>query len=959
MGIKKNLQQSLSLQFVGLMVRVLLVIVIGAVIITFGYRQISNYHANQHEILVQKKSIIQQIDDGFNQVFFDIRGYFAFGNETLRANGHAQEEKLRVLAVSFEELANTPEDVAFLERVSDYHTNYFEEIVPEMMTNFEQGDIEEVQRMANQGVTERLSSFRSEIRDYRYQIDDQIESNYQLLVSRNGYALIAVGIYLVTIILILFSMIRTMFKRVGQPLSEFAKIANEIAAGKEVELNLISNREDELGKLSVAFKKMVISLQDKEQDLVAHNEELMAQQDELGVQQVELERALANLTQSENYLKHRNQLVEGISNSLDKQKVLDEIIVNICKVTGADRGIITFLKEDAYASYGISKAGEKQFMEHLDNGLHAKLLTSKEVFSVKRELEQAEKGFHEEICNCHDLFIPILSAENEVVAIMTLSRFGSAFPTERLEEYQGFAKQIAISLEKIKMYDQTEEDRKRNQDILNTVLEGIQLVDLDGKTIQVNEKLSNIFDWNVLTQNVVGTSIDQWAEEMETYIEEKDEFMLFFFKAIKADDLDDAFTYRIKNTNKVYKVYANSLFRDEDKIGTVFVHREITKEAEVDKMKSEFVSTVSHELRTPLASIFGYTELMLNRELKPEKQKKYLTTIYQETKRLTSLINDFLDVQRMEAGKQSYEKKYLDLLTIVEKVVDSQKINTTEHQFKIIVDTPFTTVLGDKDKLKQVFTNLINNAIKYSPSGGKILIRLYQEGRYIKAAVQDEGLGIPADAIDNLFSKFYRVDNSDRRTIGGTGLGLSIVKEICHAHDGDVRVSSQYGDGSTFTIEMPLIETITNPTNPTKKTGTDDGYNVFIIEDDRSLAGLIAQELQDNKFVVYSFTKALKALEQLAFGIPAAIVLDLNLEEGEMDGWAFMRELKSMEQPYRDIPIVISSALEEQDKSLALGASDYLVKPYKTGDLSRTLLQTLLKKEKNGQIFIQDVMKEE
>ncbi|GGM18885.1 hypothetical protein GCM10011351_00840 [Paraliobacillus quinghaiensis] len=961
MKIKNYLQQSLSLQFVGLMLRVLLFIVIGAVVIAFGYRQLNQFHANQNNLLEQKETIIKQIDNSFNQAFFDFRGYFAFENEALKASGYAQEEKLRGLLVDFEEVAETPEDHIFLDDVREYLDYYYGELVPEVITEFEQGDREEVQQVANQGATKTLSTFQTEVRNYRSKVDNQIESNYELLTERNSYILIIVGIYLLSIIVILFRMTRIMFKNVGQPLSEFAEVANEIAAGKEVDVNvnLISNRKDELGRLSVAFKKMVVSLQDKEQDLIGHNEELIAQQDEFEAQQVELETALANLKRSENNLTHRNDFVKGISNSLNKQTVLDEIIVNMCKITEADQGIISFLDEDDYASYGISKAGEEQFLNNLDNGLNEKLVRYKESFTVKRELDQNEKGFHEEKSYGYDLYLPIVDVENEVTAVLVLSRFGSPFLEEQLEEYEGFAKQISISLENIQMYDQSEEDRMRNQDILNTVLEGIQLVDLDGKTIQVNQKLCNTFGCNSWTNGILGLSMVEWLDGMKSYIQEKDDFSLFLTRAIEAVDIDDSFTYRINNTNKVYKVYANSLFHDEEKIGTVFVHRDITKEAEIDQMKSEFVSTVSHELRTPLASIYGYTELMLNRELKPERQKKYLTTIYQETKRLTSLINDFLDVQRMEAGKQSYEKKYIDLLEIIEKVVDSQKINTTEHHFEVQVDTSFTTVLGDKDKLKQVFTNLISNAIKYSPNGGKIQIQLYQDSGYLQTAIKDEGLGIPTDALDKLFSKFYRVDNSDRRTIGGTGLGLAIVKEISYAHDGDVFVSSEYGKGSTFTIKLPLVETISNTTDPIESTKADEGYKVFIIEDDRSLAGLIEQELEENKFFVHSFTKATDALKQLKVELPHAIVLDLNLEAGEMDGWGFMRELKSMQVPYSDIPIIISSALEEQDKSLALGAADYLVKPYKASDLSRTLLQTLLKKEKRGQIFIPDPKKDE
>lgn len=578
-------------------------------------------------------------------------------------------------------------------------------------------------------------------------------------------------------------------------------------------------------------------------------------------------------------------------------------------------------------------------------------------FTVTRELDQDEKGFHEGKNYGYDLYLPIINIENEVVAVLVLSRYGTAFSAEKIEEYEGFTKQISISLENIQMYDRTEDDRKRNQGILNTILEGVQLVDLNGSIVQVNEKLRSVFscqDWNT---EIIGMSTEEWTKKMAAHMEDKVAFKAFISRSIDSQDTDDFYTYNLQNRNEIYKVYATSLFDEKEKIGTVFVHRNITKEAEIDQMKSEFVSTVSHELRTPLASIYGYTELMLNRTLKPEKQKKYLTTIYQETTRLTSLINDFLDVQRMEAGKQSYDKKYVDLLKIVEKVVGIQQINTSQHQFNVVVDSDYTMVLGDQDKLEQIATNLISNAIKYSPDGGEILIRLYQDGNVIKTAIKDNGLGIPENALDKLFSKFYRVDNSDHKSIGGTGLGLSIVKEISLAHDGDVDVSSEYGKGSTFTLSLPLVESIATIKQAIEGDVVENGYKVFVVEDDHSLATLIEQELMENKFLVYNFTKATDAIDQLSRDVPDAIVLDLNLEKGEMDGLEFMRELKKMDDMYKDIPIIISSAFDEKDKSFALGASDYLVKPYKASDLSRTILQILLMKEKRGQIFIPDTNK--
>ncbi|MEC2078737.1 ATP-binding protein, partial [Metabacillus fastidiosus] len=335
--------------------------------------------------------------------------------------------------------------------------------------------------------------------------------------------------------------------------------------------------------------------------------------------------------------------------------------------------------------------------------------------------------------------------------------------------------------------------------------------------------------------------------------------------------------------------------------------------------------------------------------LKPERQKKYLTTIYQEAKRLTSLINDFLDVQRMEAEKQAYEKKYEDIIPLIRNVIDIQQVQTSKHQINLISNTENTMILGDKHKITQVINNLLSNAMKYSPDGGDIGITVYEEGPVLKVDIRDEGLGIPADAIDKLFTKFYRVDNSDRRQIGGTGLGLVIVKEIMQAHDGEVTLTSELKKGSTFTISFPLVTGLAAKQSERLISENNGKVNVIIVEDDINLANLLTTELEESNFNVQVFSNGETALNAIKEEKPDAIVLDIMLQETGVTGWDIIKELKEIES-LKSIPIFISSALDEKEKGLALGANDYLVKPYQPSKLSKLILQTLLKKDWNGQI---------
>jgi CheY-like chemotaxis protein/two-component sensor histidine kinase len=401
-------------------------------------------------------------------------------------------------------------------------------------------------------------------------------------------------------------------------------------------------------------------------------------------------------------------------------------------------------------------------------------------------------------------------------------------------------------------------------------------------------------------------------------------------------------------------MYFEPLYQGDERFGTLFVHRDITKEHEVDKMKSEFVSTVSHELRTPLASVLGFTELLLNKEFSPGRQKKYLTTIHKEANRLTSLINDFLDVQRMESGKQTYEMRALDLVPIVSDLVDTAQVNAPQHRILLDLQTDHLYVHADSDKVRQIFTNLLSNAVKYSPNGGDVTVTIRENKDTAYIDVADNGLGIPEEGLSKLFGKFFRIDNSDRREIGGTGLGLAIVKEIVKAHGGDVTVRSTMGEGSVFTVSLPKTSAaeplqVKDEAAIALKTDVGSGVGIVIIEDDYSLSELLTAELQDYGFRVHRFANGEDALQQIAKLKPAAIVVDLMLQTS-MDGWSIISELKK-DRETTDIPVFISSALDERTKGSEYGIASYLIKPYRPAMLPQVIMQTLINSSKKGHIM--------
>jgi len=242
-------------------------------------------------------------------------------------------------------------------------------------------------------------------------------------------------------------------------------------------------------------------------------------------------------------------------------------------------------------------------------------------------------------------------------------------------------------------------------------------------------------------------------------------------------------------------------------MGSVTVIQDISHLKELDKMKSEFIAMVTHELRAPIAAVEQQLTVILNKMAGEvtEKQEKLLRRAKERTKGLLDLIRDLLDLSKIEAGKMVQYKEPLDLQEVIQRVVDLMKAQAENKKIDLQFSPPsqLSLIQADRNSMEGIFTNLISNAIKYTPEGGKVWIDLAGEGGFVKVSVSDTGIGIKKEDLSRIFDKFYRVKSSETRQIVGTGLGLSIVKSIVDAHLGSISVASEEGGGTTFTILLP------------------------------------------------------------------------------------------------------------------------------------------------------------
>jgi signal transduction histidine kinase len=223
---------------------------------------------------------------------------------------------------------------------------------------------------------------------------------------------------------------------------------------------------------------------------------------------------------------------------------------------------------------------------------------------------------------------------------------------------------------------------------------------------------------------------------------------------------------------------------------------------ESERMKTELISIVSHELRTPLASVLGFTSLLLKREFDTPTRRHYLGIVDAQARRLAALLEDFLDMQRMEHEGLDLDTEKVDLASLLDEQAQLYRAQSSKHQVEVRLGSRPLPVRGDRNRLAQVVGNLLSNAIKYSPEGGVVGLAAERRGQGVRVTVRDEGLGIPSDQQDRIFTKFFRGD-AGATGITGTGLGLAVSREIVEAHGGSIGFDSDAGSGSTFWLELP------------------------------------------------------------------------------------------------------------------------------------------------------------
>jgi signal transduction histidine kinase len=518
------------------------------------------------------------------------------------------------------------------------------------------------------------------------------------------------------------------------------------------------------------------------------------------------------------------RLEERLQAPLGLPELLDTLLHIALDATGAEAGL-TFLVDHTSAELVLhaqvgyppdalptDSAGRPRQRWSWETGLAGRAAQSGRTLLVRDVT--TEPDYRLTTANLRAELAAPLVADGAVLAVLVLdSPRSAAFGDTEVAFINTLCAYTVQPLRRTLAYQEIFETSNQLGQVFNSLHTGLALLDMKGRVLRSNPAW--LTNWGLREQDGAGLLhvpldlVDRLLARLA------DPLRLTQFCQEGQSNPGDTQTLNIYLTDPFQELNIYSVpTRDSmgQITGRLWAVSDVTQSSEVDRLKHEFVSIVSHELRTPLTSILGYTELLLERKFKPDEQRQFIETVYKQATHLNKLVEDLLSLSRIDSGKMQLHPWMVGMRQLVGELT-AQLGQLDAHRLLIRFGDPLPPAYIDRDKIRQVLYNLLNNAIKYSPNGGEIVLSVEESaelppdhppGRWLLISVRDEGLGIAEEDLLRIWDRFYRVDNSNTRRIGGTGLGLSISRALVELHGGRIWVSSAPNQGSVFSFTIPV-----------------------------------------------------------------------------------------------------------------------------------------------------------
>jgi PAS domain S-box-containing protein len=535
------------------------------------------------------------------------------------------------------------------------------------------------------------------------------------------------------------------------------------------------------------------------------------------------------------------------------------------------------------------------------------------------------------------LATPLLTGNEVMGAIVLYHTEPDHFTPDHQRMFDAIATQVAIAASNAEMFQLLREaadrlgkllrtqqlEAAKSHAILEGVADGVMVTDAQGEITLFNAAAERILQ--LQRTDVIGRSVSDMSGIFGLADSLRPRLTELRNQGQAMDGEEVLYDEQLEIDERVVSMRVAPVIRQGTFEGTVAVFRDITRDVEVDRMKSEFVSSVSHELRTPMTSIKGYIDLLYSGMAGPvsDEQKRFLEVVRANADRLTLLLNDLLDISRIETGRLRLSIESVDVRDIVDLVINNHQPEADKRQQSLIntVTGPLPLVRADPDRTTQILTNLVSNAIYYTPVGGTITVGAETVEDFVNIYVQDTGVGIREGDKARLFTRFFRADTPLVQARSGTGLGLAIVKSIVELHGGQIWFDSTYGKGSTFSFSLPLADQQVSESGHLKFRTISyrpQDKRILVVGDDLAATDAIAQRLRHHGgYRVRVQRSGHEALEELRAETHQTdlILLDLNLPD--MENTAFLRRVLS-HKSLSAIPVIaLSLSHREQDAARA------------------------------------------
>ncbi len=696
-----------------------------------------------------------------------------------------------------------------------------------------------------------------------------------------------------------------------------------------------------------------------------------------------LAEAMRELTEERDRVETLYRITAQLSVSLDLERVLHRALEMIAEAVDAERGSILMLESGSdhliyRAAWGVDfklPVGGQPTRFKQGEGLAGWAIENREsviVPDIRKDARWVESQDRSDGRHYRSALVVPLALGPEVLGAMLLfhPKVGH-FNQDHLILVETTVIQVSNAINNAELYQLIREQAERlgsalkaqrveaakSQAILEGVADGVIVTNAEGEIVLFNAAAERIL--GLPRAKAAGRGINemlglygaqardwmrrvtQWAEAPESYT------------------ADDYLAARLEIGERIVSVHLAPALMGDEFLGAVSVFRDVTVEVEAERAKTEFVSTVSHELRTPMTSIKGYVELLLMGAVGDltDPQHNFLSIIDSNVNRLTVLVNDLLDISRIESGRIALSPETIYIEALLEQVVTEMEARSLNKSLKLRAEIPdsLPQVFADPDRVAQVLTNLIANACQYTPEGGEIIVSAEaREGdshpesysKEVWVQVRDTGIGISEEDQAKIFDRFFRADDPAVQEASGAGLGLSIVKSLIEMQGGRIWVESQLGEGSTFTFSLPLAQEVINQDTVVQEDAVvtsplGDTLKMLVIEDDHDVAQLIRLHLSGNGREILVAQRGEEAVEVARRERPDLITLDVLLPD--TDGFAVLESLKA-DPLTKDIPVIIVSVFSDRDECLRMGAVDYVTKPINEKRLLRAVRRVLVKR---------------